>query len=414
MLNFLLFCVVVLIIVAVCFLLRVMNHGLWRKILYKMHLWLGIISGLVLFIVCLTGTLLVFERDIIKFWECDKYFVSYPNKLPLNIDDLVAKVEQNTNSKVCLVAMPNHRIDTTMSYIVVIKKENSKNTETERNVRYEDYMIDPYTGEMLGKRVSPLRNFFIVITKLHTSLFLPSPIGKFVVGSATLIFVVIVLSGLCLWLPINFCNKKSWTNGLLIRFRKGKNQLLFDLHKTLGFYALIPILLMALTGLAWSFQWYNKGVQMIFHAESSSNHRIKSSPKNSDARRLPLDFFDKKADEMLAPNKGGFRMFFIPDNNDDSVMVIEYRQGMLQLAADDKIQFDQYTGEALQFDHFENIPLGTKIISLFPVLHYGRILGLPTKIIFFLACLIATTLPITGVIIWWRKLRKIRKNEGRK
>ncbi|MDR2754069.1 MAG: PepSY domain-containing protein [Planctomycetaceae bacterium] len=45
-----------------------------------------------------------------------------------------------------------------------------------------------------------------------------------------------------------------------------------------------------------------------------------------------------------------------------------------------------------------------KIISLFPVLYYGRILGLPTKIIYFLACLIATTLPITGVIIWWRKL----------
>jgi uncharacterized iron-regulated membrane protein len=93
-------------------------------------------------------------------------------------------------------------------------------------------------------------------------------------------------------------------------------------------------------------------------------------------------------------------------------MIREIRQGMLKLSVTDNIQFDQYTGEVLRFDLFEDRPLGSRIVALFPALHYGNILGLPTKIIYFLACLIATTLPITGVIIWWRKLRNLRKTKN--
>jgi uncharacterized iron-regulated membrane protein len=67
------------------------------EIFYKTHLWLGIISGIVLFAVCLSGMLLVFRWDIIYFLERDKHFVSHPGKSVLNLDDLIAKVEQNTN-----------------------------------------------------------------------------------------------------------------------------------------------------------------------------------------------------------------------------------------------------------------------------------------------------------------------------
>jgi uncharacterized iron-regulated membrane protein len=89
---------------------------------------------------------------------------------------------------------------------------------------------------------------------------------------------------------------------------------------------------------------------------------------------------------------------------------MEWRsKGILQLSGLDRIQFDQYTGEVLQFDDFDKFPIGTKIVVLCPLIHYGSFLGLTTRIIFFLACLIATTLPITGIIIWWRKLRNLRK-----
>jgi uncharacterized iron-regulated membrane protein len=394
MLNFILFCCLVLLVVAICFWFRARNHGLWRQFLYKTHLWLGIISGIVLFIVCLTGTVLVFRLEILSLFE-HKHVVSHPNMSLLNLEDMLVKAEQHLGGKVGLVSMPDHRGDA-----VGFHGENKL------------YLIDPYTGKISEDKteLSMLQDFFLFIAILHTSLFLPSPIGEIIVGSATLIFVVIALSGLCLWLPANFRNTKAWKNGFLVRFRKGKIQFIYDLHKTLGFYALIPVLLMALSGLAWSFQWYRNGLQMVFNAEPYHFIRVKSSPPNPDAKRLPLDFFDKKADELLASHKGEGWGFYMPSREEDAVMVLRRRHGIWNSRGGlDRIQFDQYTGEVLQFDNFDNFPTGRKILTIMPFLHYGDFLGYPTQILYFLACLIATTLPVTGVIIWWRKLRNLRK-----
>jgi uncharacterized iron-regulated membrane protein len=349
--------------------------------------------------------LLVFESNIVRFFERDKSFVSHPaGKSVLHLDDLIAKVEQNTNSKVIMVDMDDHRSDKTTFYSMVTKTENIENTET----KYEGHSVNPYTGEILEETFSPLGEFFRVVAKLHTSLFLPPSIGVIVVGSATLIFVIVALSGLCLWLPANFRNIRAWKNGFLIRFHKGKYPLVHDLHKTLGFFVLIPVLLMALTGLKWSFQWYRKGVDMVFAPYPYTP--LKSLPKNPDAKRLPLDFFDKKADELFAPHKGGDRKILLPKHDDDSVMIMEWRgRGILKVHGLDRVQFDQYTGEVLKHDNFDKFSIGQKIVVLFPMIHYGSFFGLTTQIIFFIACLIATTLPVTGVIIWWRKLRNLRK-----
>jgi uncharacterized iron-regulated membrane protein len=412
---------IVLVAIAVCFLFRLWKHGLWRRMLYKTHLWLGIISGIILFLIFLTGTLLVFRLETLMFFEHDKYFVSHPNESPLNTDDLIAKVEKNMNGKVSAIVTFN-RSNTV--HILCVETGESKNSggghhhdddeDHEEHYRGKPYLIDPYTGEVLGNFFSPLNMFFGIAARVHRSLFIPAPFGRIVVGSATLIFVIVALSGFCLWLPANFRNKKAWKNGLLIRLHKGKNQLLNDFHKTLGFFVLIPVLLMALTGLAWSFKWYSNGVQMIFHDQPFRifhEHSIKSPPKNSDAKRLPLEFFVKKADELIEHK--GLRNFYIPEHEDGVIIVLEKRLGTLELAVWDKIQFDQYTGEVLKFERFDDLPTGSKFVSLFLQLHTGDIIGLPTKIIYFLACLIATTLPITGVMIWLRKLRNLRKAKNK-
>jgi uncharacterized iron-regulated membrane protein len=168
---------------------------------------------------------------------------------------------------------------------------------------------------------------------------------------------------------------------------------------------------MALTGLAWSFKWYSNGIQMIFHEQPFrifQEHSIKSPPQNADTKRLPLEFFVKKADELIEHK--GLRFLYIPKDDNNPIIVLEKRYKTMGLTAMDKFQFDQYTGEVLKSDRFDDLPTGAKLVSLFPVIHTGEVLGLPTKILYFIACLFATTLPITGVMIWWRKLRNKRSS----
>ncbi|MDR2114888.1 MAG: PepSY domain-containing protein [Planctomycetaceae bacterium] len=393
MLNFILFCVAVLVVTIFCFWFRMKNHGLWWKFLYQTHLWLGIVSGIVLFIVALTGTLLVFQSDIVHFFDHDRYFVSHPNMTPLNVEDLIAKVEQDMNGNVYFVRKYSNQNNAT--YVMSVANNN---TDGKTNTQ----IVDPYTGELLG--VSTLFNFFNAVQNLHTSLFLPKPIGKIIVGSASLIFVVLALTGLFLWLPANFSNKKEWTTGFLVRFRKGKSLLVYDSHKTLGFYILIPILLMALTGMVFSFTWFRTGVNKVFNVQYSGD--LKSVPPSSDAKPLPFAYFIKKADELLEYKD--YRWIIYPDQNDATVYVKGIQIESFKLAKGESIVFERYTGEVLHHERSEDIPIGKKIVFLLHSLHRGSIFGFPTQIIYFLACLTATTLPVTGIIIWWRKLRKIK------
>lgn len=47
-------------------------------------------------------------------------------------------------------------------------------------------------------------------------------------------------------------------------------------------------------------------------------------------------------------------------------------------------------------------------------IHTGAILGLPGKILAFLASLVCATLPVTGFVIWWGRRKKGNKKTGRK
>lgn len=76
----------------------------------------------------------------------------------------------------------------------------------------------------------------------------------------------------------------------------------------------------------------------------------------------------------------------------------------------DKLYLD-VTGKVLAVDYFKDKPFNVKIASLIKPLHTGEIYGMLSKIIYFLACLIATSLPVTGTIIWLNKLKKNKKKK---
>ena len=80
------------------------------------------------------------------------------------------------------------------------------------------------------------------------------------VASFTLIFVVMLISGLVLWWPRNKKGKrKSFTIKWDARWRR-KN---YDLHRVLGVYVYAIALILALTGLVWGFEWFRDGLHAV-------------------------------------------------------------------------------------------------------------------------------------------------------
>ncbi|MDR0610907.1 MAG: PepSY domain-containing protein [Planctomycetaceae bacterium] len=389
---------------------RSLAPKVFRRIAYELHLWLGIASGLILFVVCLSGTLLTFKTEMILFLEHDRYHVKISDTtVPKSLEELVSLVETAEQGKVVRVTIPpaNNQV-----WIFNVKKEKAESTKLPAGMPAihamlgTAYLVNPYTGESLGAQRSKIYMFFMLLTFLHRFLLLDIRTGQIVVGSATLIFLVLVASGLCLWFPSKLRVWKGWLSGLSIRTKKGWGRFLYDFHNTLGFYILIPVVIMALTGPIISFAWYRSTVEQILRAKPFG--KILEKPVSSKMvptvkQHLKWDDFIDRGNQIIT-RKGITRLSF-PQSPDGSVIFQRIGTGFCSIAATDKIQFDQYTGELLKCDLFDQLPFNEKIALLIFPLHNGEIFGTVSKVIYFVTCLIATSLPITGVILWARKLR---------
>ena len=386
------------------------NKYSFRKFSNDIHLWLGIASGLVLFVVCLTGTILTFEKEIVEWADAERYHVEAAagsNIIP--IDELVAKTEAGLKAKVTGVEIP---ANPNAVYRFTVQEKGPKGKKPEGGKGGgKTYLVNPYNGDITGTTKSATAEFFSTVMGLHRWLLLQDSGGKIIVGAATIIFVFLVLSGLVLWWPVKL---RNWKQGFQIKFSANWKRVNHDLHNTLGFYAFIVLLIMSLTGLCWSFEWYKTGLSDVLGDEVFKQRKEKPMPSDplnaTQAEKLMLASLISKADQSF-PYEGNYRLRF-PADSAGSYVINKSRSGFFVLTAADKIQFEQYTGAVLKTEKFSDKPLNEQVASSVRSLHLGDIYGTFSKIIYFLACLFATSLPITGTIIWINKLKKKNKKEA--
>ena len=228
-----------------------------RKLFKKIHLWVSVPFGIVITITCFTGALLVFEKEITALCVGNITAVT-PDGEPLPLDVIAEKVE---------TTLPG---DVDITGIVIPDSSDEAYKVNLSKPKKAAVYVNQYTGEVKGG--NERLPFFQTVFRLHRWLMDSNPgngkvfWGRIIVGTSTLAFVVILISGLVIWWPRN---RKMLKNRLQIALRKGKNRFWYDLHVAGGFYALLLLLVMALTGLTWSFEWYRNGAYALFGADEA-------------------------------------------------------------------------------------------------------------------------------------------------
>lgn len=367
-----------------------------KKLINDIHLWLGVISGLIVFVVCLSGTLYVFRSEIERAIEPQKYSVAVPEgQSALSHEVLIETVVQFTGGTASYITTdpaPH------ASWVVNVKK----NAEDRRG---SNYLVNPYTAQVLGDTKGPATGFFMTMFKLHRWLLLPVAIGRPVVGVATIIFLVLCITGLIMWWPKRIRNIKQ---GLRLKLSAGWKRINYDLHNVLGFYSLLLLVVMGLTGLSWSFDWYRDGLSNVLGAKVFDRSRPEE-PAAQDYETAPGTMADfVVAANHVLPYQGKMRIS-IPSQDQALVIVGKEKSGAMALHAHDRVVLNKYTLQAVEVTKFSEQPLGAQIASSIYSLHIGDIFGTFSKVLYFIACLIGTSLPLTGTIIWINKLRKKRK-----
>ena len=382
-----------------------------RKILIPVHLWIGILSGVVVVVLGLTGCVLVFVDEIRPLVYADRMEVPSVSGAQLPLQDMMHKAQDIWGKEKRVSALEIYNDPGKTWHFRAYQEDNNEGKWYWNEKKfYESLFMDPYTGQLVFHEQSEFE-FFRVILYLHWSLLLKTELGQPVVGVVTLLFVISLLTGLYLWWPKNkqarrvrFSFKWNDSTGL-----KRKN---YDLHNVLGFYVFGLGLVIALTGMIWAFPMLDRGVQLLLNSDEGTVKKamvpVQSFPEKLGNRGLDFILTDMK---KSYPKAEAYQFYFPNDSSSNVMVLARYESALKNVTA----RYDVISGQLLQTETFEEKNNGEKFSDMNYGIHTGSILGLPGKILAFLASLISASLPITGFLIWYNKKwgkRKISNNNG--
>jgi len=371
----------------------------FRKFINDAHLWLGVGSSLVLFLVCLSGTIYTFRTEIEKMAEPKKFHIETVSGAKASYEAIIKSTQETAGGKVTRISYYD---DPHQPYELQVSK-------SKEDKRGETYYVNPYNQMVLGTGKGPTSEFFMFFFKMHRWLLLDEKLGRPIVGAATLIFVLLTLTGLFLWFPKKIKGFKSLKPGFKIKWSANWKRINNDLHNTLGFYTFLIILIMALTGLNWSFEWYKDGMGTVLGSKVFGGRDEKKIESEAIANAKPLALADFiRVGDSVFPYKGKTTIGMAKGPL-GSVEFSKKNERNFNEDASDKVVLDQYTGAVLKKDVFSEKTTGAKIAAQIRAIHTGEIYGTFSKVVYFIVCLIATSLPITGIFIWLNKMKKPKK-----
>ncbi|EIY31851.1 hypothetical protein HMPREF1062_02450 [Bacteroides cellulosilyticus CL02T12C19] len=401
-----------------------------RKIFRNIHLWLSVPFGILITLICFSGAALVFEKEVMELCHHELYFVKKVEAAPLPMEQLMTKVAATLPDSVSVTGV-NISSDPERAYQVTLSKP-----------RRASMYVDQYTGEIMGKyERAPFFNFMFRMHRwLLDSMKQDGGIfwGKMIVGTSTLMFVFVLISGVVVWWPRT---RKALKNSLKIVANKGWRRFWYDLHVAGGMYALVFLLAMALTGLTWSFQWYRTGFYKTFgvevqpsmgHGNAAANATAKGgkrekSPEGRSGRpgnrgekpegrgehsesregrkRSPYTNW-QQVYEQLAEANPDYKLISVSDG---SASVALPRFGNQR--GTDRYKFNPRNGEITETTLYKDLDNSGKIRGWIYSVHVGSWGGMLTRILTFVAALVGASLPLTGYYLWIRRLmkRKIKR-----
>ncbi|WP_228457479.1 PepSY-associated TM helix domain-containing protein [Chryseobacterium indologenes] len=372
------------------------GKSLFSRIVAWLHLWPSIVAGVILVVVSLSGTIIVYCDEIMDWSAGKARYVAVPDNAERVSSDVLKQNFRKAN--------PGYDI----SEFVFFK-------DPKRSVRIRAFSpegpklamvyADPYTGKILKKDES--LQFFFVMAHFHAS-FLAGKIGGWVVAFATIIFVISTVTGLILWWPKKW-NKTTRQASFTIKWKARFKRFNYDLHNVYGFYSLLVCFMLGMTGLIIFFEpLMNTTVKMT---NGTTEHLMDILPRQ-DSTKTAKDIVPF-AYEVL--NKSGEKEVSIWNFERKKLGAYIFTSGKVGLKSIEHASlsiYDMYSGKEihigrkyLQHEKTENIVWQ---------LHMGQWWGQIGKLSTFLAGIIATSLPITGFLIWWGRRNKSKKKKETK
>lgn len=374
---------------------------MFKTVLLFLHRWLGLISGTIVFIVSITGAIFVFEEELFRLFHPELAYVA-PGKQLQDINLLKEAAQKciGTEKPINFTFIYGEP-DRAYCFSAFKRKPTSTSLWDKDEIdHYNHVYVNPYTGVVLGV-VNKETEFFYVVRRIHQNLLLRRDIGNVVVGSSTLIFLVILVSGLILWWPKRIA---AWKQRFTVKWRARWRRINYDLHSVFGFYAFLLALIIAVTGLVWSFEWWENGIIAMMGSTKKDRAFIAQRDTLHTATVNGISMAWKDA---LGRYDQFERMTFtFPTRKNSIARIFVQYKGPSAWTDSDYLFYNSEHGQLQQEVAHNDKTLALKWRNSNYNIHTGKIYGWPTQVLALLASLVCASLPVTGVIMWLGRRKK--------
>jgi uncharacterized iron-regulated membrane protein len=364
-----------------------------RQLWLKIHRYIGLVLGLELSLVGLTGSLLVFHKAI-DAWLNPRLLTTKERGARTSIDNIFAAaraaVPQAVGPDASISVHVPSRMDGT--YLAWVKIPG----ETAEDVRWQQVSLDPYTGAVRGVREQDT-SLISLLYSLHYTLLL-GEWGETAVGISGLLLLLSVFSGVYLWWP----RRGKIGQALTINFRAGRTRLNFDLHRVSGLYVGLVLLVVSFSGISMIFPRYAQLMVRMFLPVSDAPRALKSMPQPGRSPIAPSRAI--AAASSVFPD-ADLTSIDLPSMGPEGAYVVRLRQpGEVRKSGGASVVWvDQYRGDILHIRNPRTMSAGDRFLLWQFPLHNGEAFGLPGRLVILLSGLSLPLLYVTGLSIWWRK-----------
>lgn len=361
-----------------------------RSLLFWPHLVSGVLAGAVILTMSVTGVLLTYEKQMVAW--ADRGVRVEPaagtNRLPMGA--LLSRVQASHDGAVpTAIVMPSAA---TAPALITI--------------RQTIWRVDPYSGATIGESAPRLRRFFRAVTEWHRYLAVSGagrPNARAVTGSANVLFLFMVVSGVFLWWPRQWTARHLRAVTLFDSRLAGKARD-FNWHNTIGFWCCVPLFFVVIGAMPISFPWANALVyRLVGEAPPppAAPPRTAAQPPPAIDAFAGLDAAWARAEAQVADWRT-ITLRLPTETRAPFVFTID-RGTAGQPQYRGTFTADRATGNPIRWEPFESQSLGRRIRSITRFLHTGEVLGIPGQAIAGLASLGAVVLVWTGLALSYRR-----------
>ncbi|MEA1647615.1 sulfite reductase flavoprotein subunit alpha [Nitrospirillum sp. BR 11164] len=377
-----------------------------RWVIYQLHWLLGITLGFVLALMGITGATMSFEDQIMRALSPGVITVA-PRAAPvLTPDALLARVREQR---------PDTRVE---GVFLSARKDEAARVLFAGGVggnRGERAYVDPYDGTVLGRATG--EEFFAFVRRLHRWLALPGNgdgLGRQITGAAVMALLFFCVSGLYLRWPRRPLDWRAW---LALDTAARGRAFLWSLHAVIGTWVLLVYLVIGLTGLWWSYDWYRDGATRLLigqplpaREEGPKGGKGGRERGKGDAGPVLVDNagVDTAWAAFLAREGDHYAMALLtPPGKAGGPTRVRYRPlGAPADQAYDEMVLDTATGQVTSESHYADKALGAQLLAGVLTVHRGTYFGTGGAVVFMAAAGAMPLFTITGLLMYLDRRRK--------